>query len=99
MNLQPDRPALDTGLRHFIDLLDWDRGRIRKLLKQAARLKKAHARGKDKSLLRGRVLGLMFEKPSLRTRVSFQAGMGQLGGEAVFLTQSESGLGNRESLP
>jgi ornithine carbamoyltransferase len=99
MNLEPQCPVRDAQLRHFIDLLEWDRGRVRKVLKEAARLKKAHARGKARPLLKGRVLGLIFEKPSLRTRVSFQAGMAQLGGAAIFLTQNDSGLGNRESLP
>jgi ornithine carbamoyltransferase len=99
MNAQPHRPTEANGLHHFIDLSDWDGERVRKLLKDALRLKKAHAHGKNKPLLQGRVLGLMFEKPSLRTRVSFQAGMAQLGGAAIFLNQTESGLGNRESLP
>ena len=99
MNMQPQRSVPAPHLRHFLDLIDWDRGRIRKLLKEAARLKKAHAKGKAKPVLKGRVLGLLFEKPSLRTRVSFQAGIGQLGGEAVFMTQSDSGIGKRESLP
>src|SRR5436305_4041928 len=99
MNLQSHRPLRSLPLRHFVDLLGWDGDGIRKLLKEAARLKKAHANGKLRPRLPGRVLGLIFEKPSLRTRVSFQAGMAQLGGEAIFLTQGDSGLGNRESLP
>jgi ornithine carbamoyltransferase len=99
MNLQPQASLRSSHVRHFIDLLDWDAGRIKKLLKEATRLKKAYARGKRKPLLEGRVLGLVFEKPSLRTRVSFQAGMAQLGGETVFLNGADSGLGNRESLP
>jgi ornithine carbamoyltransferase len=99
MNMQPQRPPQSAGLQHLIDLSDWDGERIRELLQEAIRLKKAHARGRSKPLLQGRVLGLIFEKPSLRTRVSFQAGMAQLGGEAIFLTQTDSGLGNRETLP
>jgi ornithine carbamoyltransferase len=99
MNLQPQPPLRASSLHHLIDLCDWDGERIRKLLKEATRLKKAHAAGRNKPVLQGRVLGLIFEKPSLRTRVSFQAGMAQLGGEAIFLTQTESGLGKRESLP
>jgi ornithine carbamoyltransferase len=99
MNLEPRGSLRASGSRHCIDLIDWDGDQIRRLLKDAAKLKKAHARGKAKPVLQGRVLGLLFEKPSLRTRVSFQAGMAQLGGEAVFLSQSEAGLGNRESLP
>ncbi|HZZ80703.1 MAG TPA: ornithine carbamoyltransferase [Gemmataceae bacterium] len=85
-------------MNHFIDLLDWDGARILKLLKDAARLKKATLKGKHKSYLAGRVLGMIFEKPSLRTRVSFQAGMAQLGGQAIFLNGVDAGLGKRESL-
>ena len=99
MNMQPHLPLPAASLRHFIDLSDWDGERIRKLLKEAGRLKKAHAAGKSKPLLQGRVLGLIFEKPSLRTRVSFQAGMAQLGGTAIFLTDIDTGLGKRETLP
>lgn len=85
--------------RHFIDLLDWNGEQILELLRDAARLKKAHLKGKNKPRLEGRVLGMIFEKPSLRTRVSFQAGMAELGGEAIFLNGAEAGLGKRESLP
>jgi ornithine carbamoyltransferase len=85
-------------MRHFIDLLDWDGGQILKLVKEAARLKKAHLKGKSKPCLEGKVLGMIFEKPSLRTRVSFQAGMSQLGGGAVFLNGAEVGLGLREGI-
>lgn len=86
-------------MRHFIDLLDWSGDQIVKLLKEAAKLKKNHLERKHKPLLQGRVLGLIFEKPSLRTRVSFQAGIAQLGGGSIFLTQQEVGLGTRETLP
>src|SRR6187549_1184956 len=86
-------------MRHLIDLLDWDGDQILKLLKSASRLKKAHAKGKFKPRLAGKVLGMIFEKPSLRTRLSFQAGMAQLGGQAIFLNGTDAGLGKRESLP
>src|SRR4051794_29629322 len=86
-------------MRHFIDLLDWDGDQILKLVKDAARMKKAQRKGKHKPRLLGKVLGMVFEKPSLRTRVSFQAGMAQLGGQTVFLNGAEVGLGKRESLP
>jgi ornithine carbamoyltransferase len=51
------------------------------------------------SLLSGKTLALMFEKPSLRTRVSFELAMRQLGGEAIYLSPAEVGLGERESVP
>ena len=85
-------------MRHVIDLLDWDGSRLLKLLQEAARLKKAHQRRRGKPILRGKVLGMIFEKPSLRTRVSFEAGMAQLGGTTIFLGQQEAGLGQRESI-
>ena len=86
-------------MRHFIDLLDWDGTQLLQLLTDAARLKKARRRGKDQPIKPRRVLGLIFEKPSLRTRVSFQTAMAHLGGASVFLSNSEVGLGQRESLP
>src|SRR5262245_28359770 len=85
-------------MQHFLDLLDWDHLELLKLLKEAAKLKKAHLRRKNEAILAGRVLGMIFEKPSLRTRVSFQAAMGQLGGASIFLNGSEAGLGKRESI-
>jgi len=86
-------------MRHFLDLLDWDGAQIRKLLKDAARLKKLHQRRQEKPLLAGRVLGMIFEKPSLRTRVSFESAMIQLGGGGIFLSNSDAALGQRESIP
>jgi ornithine carbamoyltransferase len=86
-------------MHHLTDLLDWDEEQILAFLKDAARLKKAHAKGKYKPRLEGKVLGMIFEKPSLRTRLSFQAGMAQLGGQAIFLNGTDAGLGKRESLP
>src|SRR5262249_42022416 len=69
------------------------------LLQETGRLKAAHQRGERAPLLLGRVLGLVFEKPSLRTRVSFQTAMAQLGGASIFLAGKEVGLGSRESVP
>jgi ornithine carbamoyltransferase len=86
-------------MRHFLTLFDLSPEEISHLLKDAEKLKKAHQRGKTKPILQGKVLGMVFEKPSLRTRVSFQAVMAQLGGGSVFLTGAEVGLGSRESQP
>ncbi|MFO0965298.1 MAG: ornithine carbamoyltransferase [Gemmataceae bacterium] len=83
-------------MRHFLDLTDWNNDRIRKLLKDAAKLKKAHARGRQKPVLQGKVLGLIFEKPSLRTRVSFEAAILELGGGSVFLSNNDASLGMRK---
>src|SRR5260370_19091930 len=95
-------PNLGCGartMRHFLDLLDLDSDEIAHLLLETARLKAAYERGERAPSLLGRVLGLVFEKPSLRTRVSFQAAMAQLGGASVFMTGHEAGLGSRESVP
>ncbi len=86
-------------MRHFLDLLDLTPKEMAFLLEKTAQLKKAHERGRRKPFLLGRVLGLVFEKPSLRTRVSFQTAMAQLGGASVFLAGTEVGLGSRESVP
>jgi ornithine carbamoyltransferase len=87
-------------MRHFLDLLDWTPDEIARLLQEAARMKAAHQQhGPRAPVLLGRVLGMIFEKPSLRTRVSFEAAMAQLGGATVFLNGKEAGLGSRESVP
>src|SRR5262249_43747780 len=86
-------------MRHLLTLLDLTSDEILALLQEAARLKAASQRGERPPLLNGRVLGLVFEKPSLRTRVSFQAAMAQLGGASIFLSGKEVGLGTRESIP
>jgi ornithine carbamoyltransferase len=86
-------------MRHFLDLLDLTADEIQHLLHETARLKAIHQPGQRRPSLLGRVLGLVFEKPSLRTRVSFQTAMAQLGGASVFLSGNEVGLGSRESVP
>jgi ornithine carbamoyltransferase len=86
-------------MRHFLDLFDLTEDEIRHLLQETARLKALHARGKRRQTLAGRLLGLIFEKPSLRTRASFQAAMAQLGGTSIFMAGDEVGLGSRESVP
>jgi ornithine carbamoyltransferase len=85
-------------MRHFLDLLDLTREDVTHLFEEAARLKAAHRRREPTTPLLGRVLGLVFDKPSLRTRASFQAAMAQLGGASLFLSGKEAGLGSRESV-
>jgi ornithine carbamoyltransferase len=84
-------------VRHFIDLFDLSTDEARALLRRAAELKRQHARGTRTPYLSGRTLGMIFEKPSLRTRVSFQAAIGQLGGSAIFLRDKDVGMGSRET--
>lgn len=86
-------------MRHFLDLLDITPDETLTLFQEAARLKAGLKRGERPPLLQSRILGMVFEKPSLRTRVSFQAAMAQLGGESIFLVGNEVGLGTRESVP
>ncbi len=68
------------------------------ILKRAAELKALFKKGERPPLLQGRVLAQLFEKPSLRTRNSFEAAMIHLGGSGIFLTTAEAGLNGRESL-
>jgi ornithine carbamoyltransferase len=86
-------------MRNFLDIPDLSADEISHLLADAARLKAARrVRPSDDLPLRGRVVGLVFEKPSLRTRVSFEAAVAQLGGTSLFLPGNEVGLGWRESV-
>jgi ornithine carbamoyltransferase len=86
-------------MRHFLTLFDLKLDELEFLLREAAALKAAHARGERPPLLAGRVLGLIFEKPSLRTRASFETAMAQLGGGSIFLSATDGPLGQRESVP
>lgn len=85
-------------MRHFLSLIDLTVQDLSHLLAEAARLKADSLRGIRPPLLAGRVLGLIFEKPSLRTRASFEAAMTHLGGASVFLSTSAGPLGQRESV-
>ena len=81
--------------RSFLSISDLTPDEIRALVEDAIKLK---SRGWI-SLLKNKTLALLFEKPSLRTRVSFELAMRQLGGEAMYLSPAEVGLGTRESIP
>ncbi len=85
-------------VRHFVELFGLSPAVARELLDRAAELKRSDARGDRPPLLGGRTLGLLFEKPSLRTRVSFEAAIAQLGGNAIFLRSEDVGLGKRETV-
>ncbi|MGE3268207.1 MAG: ornithine carbamoyltransferase [Chloroflexota bacterium] len=83
--------------KHFVGLADLDRSRLIAVLERAARLKHDVQIGRPHPLLPGRIAALIFQKPSLRTRVSFEVGMAQLGGRGLYLSPAEVGLGERES--
>lgn len=80
--------------KNLISICDLDRKDIEELLEQAQRLK----RKRTSRMLAGKTLALLFEKPSLRTRVSFEIAMHQLGGHTIYLSPAEVGLGKRESV-
>ena len=85
-------------MKHFLNLIDLTSDELSVLLTDAGRLKEARARGVPGRTLEGKVVGLVFEKPSLRTRVSFESGVAQLGGTSLYLPGNEVGLGWRETL-
>ncbi|WP_435015599.1 ornithine carbamoyltransferase [Tundrisphaera sp. TA3] len=85
-------------VRHFIDLFDVTAAEVADLIAAASALKLDDQRGHRPPLLSGRMLGLVFDKPSLRTRVSFETAITRLGGNALFLNGKDVGLGVRESL-
>jgi ornithine carbamoyltransferase len=84
---------------HFLSSADLTRESALATFSTAAELKQRWKAGRRGAPLGGRTLALIFEKPSLRTRVTFEVGMVQLGGRAVYLAGSEIGLGTRESVP
>jgi ornithine carbamoyltransferase len=88
----------DLKGRDFIRVADWSRDELLRVLDLADELKRAHAEGEDLRLLPGRTLGMIFQKPSTRTRVSFEAGMYQLGGSALYLSASDLQLGRGETI-
>jgi ornithine carbamoyltransferase len=84
-------------MRHLLDLLDVTTSEIERIFAVSEELKAALQTGIRRPLLAGHVLGLLFEKPSLRTRVSFETGMAQLGGSSLFLGE-DVGWGKREAM-
>jgi putrescine carbamoyltransferase len=84
--------------RHFIDTQDFSKPELLQIIELAARLKDADKVGACPRLLEGASLGMLFEEPSTRTRVSFEVAMTKLGGHALYLRPGEIHLGQRESL-
>jgi ornithine carbamoyltransferase len=85
-------------MKHFLDLGDWSSKDLRYLIRLAQQLKLEWQSGGNRPLLAGKTLGMIFQKPSLRTRVSFDIGMQHVGGHAIYLGPDEIGLGKRESI-
>jgi len=83
-----------TQVRHFLAISDYTADELNGLLYRAARLKS----GEDRSKLAGKTLAMIFRKSSTRTRVSFEVGMTQLGGHAIFLSDRDSQIGRGETV-
>ena len=86
-------------MKHFLELASVPTAELRDLLDLALRLKREWKAGGNSPLLQTKTLGMIFLKPSLRTRVSFEMAMKHLGGGAIMLGPQEIGLGVRESIP
>jgi ornithine carbamoyltransferase len=84
--------------RHFTRVADWSREELLTALDLADDLKERQQRREEHHLLPGRTLAMIFQKPSTRTRVSFEVGMAQLGGHALYLAASDLQLGRGETL-
>lgn len=82
--------------QHFLTLRDLSPATLKALINDAITLKKAWAGGDLNTTMQGKVLGMIFEKSSTRTRVSFEAGAAQLGGSAIFLSPKDTQLGRGE---
>ncbi len=86
----------DLKGRHFLSMTDLNAEELRRILDTAADLKQRRLRGELPPLLHRKTLAMIFQKPSLRTRVSFEAGMTMLGGHAIYLSPNDIKLGQRE---
>jgi ornithine carbamoyltransferase len=84
--------------KHFLELNHWTSKELHRLIEDAVLLKREHKTGGNRPVLAGKTLAMVFQKPSLRTRVSFEVGMLHLGGHALMLSPAEIGLGKRESI-
>lgn len=84
--------------RHFLSLLDFTTDELLGVIRRGIELKDLRKRGVLFEPLKNRVLGMIFEKSSTRTRVSFEAGMIQLGGQAIFLSPRDTQLGRGEPI-
>ncbi|MBW2713250.1 MAG: ornithine carbamoyltransferase, partial [Deltaproteobacteria bacterium] len=84
--------------KDFLALADWKASELNALLNRADELKRMLSEGEQPLVLQGKTLALYFEKPSLRTRVTFEVGMAQLGGSTISIHPEQVGMGERESV-
>jgi len=85
-----------SDIRHFLTLMDFTPTELTALLHRAIEMKEERATNVDQRALSGKVMAMIFEKSSTRTRVSFEAGMAQMGGHAMFLSPADTQLGRGE---
>jgi ornithine carbamoyltransferase len=85
-------------MKHFLAVADLSSREVQEWLDTAIQLKEEHFKNGNRPIFKGRVLGMIFQKPSLRTRVSFDMAMRHCGGDALYLSPNEIGLGKRESI-
>jgi ornithine carbamoyltransferase len=92
--------TLKTSLskKDLLSMSDLRTDEIKLVLQLASKLKRDHKSGRNRPVLRGKSLGMLFQKPSTRTRVSFEVGMNQLGGDAVYLSTNDIQLSRGESI-
>src|SRR6056300_1211048 len=83
-------------MKHFINFDDFSNEEIKTIINKAIELKAEHKAGKINNLMSNKTLGMIFDKSSTRTRVSFETGMAQLGGHALFLSNRDIHLGRGE---
>jgi len=99
MKLNARHPSSTSGVgKHFIKLSDYSTDELMYLLNSALEMKNLQKRGIPHPYLNGKLLGMIFEKSSTRTRVSFEVGMKQLGGDAIFLNSKDIQLGRGETV-
>jgi ornithine carbamoyltransferase len=85
--------------RDFISMFDLTNDEIYEIFDLTKKLKESQKKGVEHKILKDKTLAMVFEKPSLRTRVTFETGMTQLGGHAIYLAPADINLGTRESVP
>ncbi len=90
--------AINMKGKSVASLADLTKEEIEQILKTSELLKLQSLRGQEHPLLKGKTLAMIFEKPSTRTRVSFEVGMWQLGGYALYLSASDLQLGRGETI-
>lgn len=89
---------LDLKGKDLLTLADYSKETILELLDKAKAIKESHLKGEIIAPLKGKTLGMIFEKSSTRTRVSFEAGMLQLGGHALYLNSRDTQIGRGETI-